>query len=102
MTTLYVTEFNGRGASYRDDGAPVPNRPAVAHQAVTFTTAAASAAFGASTEWISVRATGNCFVLVGTAPVATASGAAAEYLPSGELQSFRVQPGHKISAIDAA
>jgi uncharacterized Zn-binding protein involved in type VI secretion len=69
-------------------------------QAVATGTAAASAtAFGAQTRMIRVVSNSACHILVGGAPVATVTD---PFLPPLWVEYLNVNPGEKISAIQAA
>jgi hypothetical protein len=76
-----------------------PMKPA-GDQVVAYTgTAAASAAFGAVTTCVRLYSTTNCFVAFGAAPVAVVTNMP---LYANSPEYFMVQPGSKVSAIQAS
>lgn len=99
MPTLYITEY----ASLARDGnnwiMPIPQEPALATQAVTFTTATSSNAFNAGTHIVRAVADADCFVLFGAAPEAVAT---STRLIAEQEYWFGVRPGHKGSAYDGS
>lgn len=69
-------------------------------QAVAYTgTAAASTAFASQTRQIRIVANSACHYSVGGAPVAVVTDA---FLPANWVEYITVNPGEKISAIQAA
>ena len=100
MASLLVTEYSNVGRGYSGYPLPFPQEPAVAIQAVTFTTTTASAAFNAATRIVRVVADANCHVIVAASPTATTSHT---YMAAGEPMTFAVEPGSslKIAAVTA-
>lgn len=102
MAKLYVSEYPGAvalEAGRRAYVAGVGQEPALVVQAVTFTTATASSAFGAATTMVRVVSDADCRVAFGSAPTATANSA---FLPSKVPEYFAVSPGHKVSVYDGS
>jgi hypothetical protein len=59
---------------------------------------ASTNAFAATTQDIRISTTGNCWVNIATAPVASA-GAGSFYLPATQIEYVHVNPGQKIAVI---
>jgi len=101
MATLNVTEFAKLSMDAQGRVCPVPNWDAdTVVQNVTYTTAAASSAFAATTRFIRVLASADAYIVVGSAPVATASNGT--LLEANVESYFGVQGDgvQKISAYD--
>src|SRR5690606_19729860 len=101
MATLYITEFEALALDRVGGAAPVAMEPALAHQAVTFTTATASDAFDARTRYVRIVSDADCFVSFGDDPEATAND---EFIVAGvpEWRGIRQGDGWKISAYDGS
>tara|TARA_R110000868_G_scaffold123837_2_gene327653 strand:+ start:3747 stop:4061 length:315 start_codon:yes stop_codon:yes gene_type:complete len=104
MATLWIREYASVGAapSGLNSGAanlPVVAEPGTDQTALTFSTTAASAAFGAATSYIIVVSSVDCHYVVATAPTATT---AALKIPANTPWAIGVTAGHKIAAIAAA
>jgi hypothetical protein len=96
MATAYITEYNSIGVQ-QGVAVPVAQEPAVANQAVTFTTAVQSSAFNAATKFIRFIADADCHLLFGENPTATAS----HQLITADTEIWRmVTPGQKVSVYD--
>lgn len=99
MASLYISEFKVWGLIPEHGGAraQIAREPHLAKQKVTFTTAAASAAFNADTRYIRLIADADFHAAFGASPTATAAfplhKANTEYF-------YAVTAGHKISAYD--
>lgn len=87
-------ELSEDGFGYR---VPVGKEPAAATQAVTYTTATQSAAFGSSTTFIRVIADADAYLAFGDNPTADNDGM---YLPVDTAEYFGVVPGTKVSVYD--
>ena len=75
---------------------PVPGYPQVSRTVAYTGTAGNSAAFAATTRFVRVRATTDCFIAFGSAVTATTSN---HFLAANETQDFGVTPGDRVSAI---
>lgn len=100
MATLYITEYAAGGAlasSPTGGNLTVPREPGTDQTPVTFTTAAASAAFGATTRFVRLQADAACHVQFGSSPTATAN-----HQPlNADTEYFRaVAAGDKVSVYD--
>lgn len=74
MATLSITEYAKMARDSAGHLIPVGMEPAVARQSITYTTAAQSAAFNASTRFILVvAASADGYLEFGTNPTATAT-----------------------------
>lgn len=108
MATLWIREYSTTGnASQYLPGtiarpnvtAPIAQEPGTDQTPLTFTTTAASAAFGADTTFIRVYSSAAFHYVVGAAPTATTS---ALKCPADTHIEIGVTAGHKIAAILAA
>jgi hypothetical protein len=98
MAVLYVTEFS-EVPSVRNVPTPLAVEPAVAEQAVTFTTTTQSAAFNADTRYVRIYASADCHIRFGTNPTATTSTAKMK----ADVPEWRaVTQGHKVAAVTAS
>ncbi len=110
MAKLHVSEYNAIlkadvGEASTTDGvakadvavAQAVKEPAIAEQAVTFTTATQSSAFNAATKIVRVAADAQCYIAFGANPTATAN---SKLLPSFGVEYFGVTPGDKVSVYD--
>jgi hypothetical protein len=101
MAYLYVTEYALAGSDQRGKATQIAHEPPVASQRVTFTgTAAASAAFAATTALVRIHTDADCHIAFGTDPTATTS---SRKMVSGQTEYFSVPIGGalKVSAITA-
>lgn len=98
MATAKITEFNELGADDRSRVAQVPRVPAVAHQSVSFTTSAQSAAFNADTNFVRVHVDADAYLLFGVNPTAAAT---SMFVKAGLPYDFAVTAGHKVAAFAA-
>lgn len=97
MATLHISEAASLGEDGRGKQIPVFPEPARTTQAVTFTTATQSSAFGKDTRFIRIYSTAACHIAFGSNPTATAS--SPKY--AGETEYFRVvNGGDKLSVYD--
>ena len=74
-------------------------RPGTTQKLNTNNSSTASAAFGSQTEYIRVVGDANCHFVLGASPTASATSA---FLPSGEIEIFKVSPGEKVAVIGSA
>lgn len=98
MASLYISEYV-RAADPPGANMPVGLEPAVALQKVTYTTAAASAAFNSGTRFVRVIADADVWLLFGASPTATV---AHMFLPADTEKYVGVEPGQKVSAYDGS
>lgn len=100
MAVLHVTEYSDFGVvTGRGLDLAIAVEPAVADQAVTFTTSTASAAFNAATKFVRLLSTIDCHVVFGAAPTATA---AKQKIVAGTEYWRSVVPGQKVAAYDGS
>ena len=99
MANLYITEYAHPGQVGLAVNTHMALEPAVAEQKIAFTTAAQSAAFGATTTVVRIQSDTAGHVKFGTNPTATAS-----HQPiAADVEYWRaVQPGDKVSAYDGS
>lgn len=110
MSVLHIQEFNAVlksdvgeaqkdvGVAQQDVGvAQAVSLPAIADQAVSFTTATLSTAFNDATKIIRLCPDTQCYIAVGLAPTATAN---SMLLPAFAVEYFGVKAGDKISVYD--
>lgn len=97
MATLLIAEFPGYRLGRTQQ--PVVTLPALADQAVTFTTTTQSAALSGSTCLVRLVASAACHIAVGTNPTATTSNAVK--LAADSPEYFEVKPGHIIAVVAA-
>jgi hypothetical protein len=96
MTKLYVTEYD-KVATNRESVVPVAVQPYIAAQVVDYGAGEAhSAAFNASTRFISVESDAICSIKIAVNAVATTGN---DRMIAGERQWFAVTPGQRISGI---
>lgn len=107
MATLWIREYDrlgyaGEMAKQVAAGlgaAPIPQEPGIDQSPLTFSTSAASAAFGTETTVIRVYGSAAFHYVVGTTPVATTSHMK---WPADVPLEVGVAPGQKIAVIAAA
>lgn len=101
MATLFITEYRELQEGPEGQLLPIPKEPALADQAVTFTTSAASSAFNEQTHFVRLYSDVDCHVVFGKAPTATAS---KQKLAGGVDHWRAVQPGQdmKVAAYDGS
>ena len=73
MAILYITEYAEMSIGPAGRVGQIPQEPPLAEQAITFTTHTESSAFNAKTRFVRLHTDTNCFVVLGTAPVAVTS-----------------------------
>lgn len=73
MATAHISEYKDLVKDATGKYVPVASEPAIATQAVTFTTSAQSAAFNTATKFIRVVCSEKAHFLVGANPTATVS-----------------------------
>jgi len=95
MAILYISEFRGPSSIGTARVAPLP-QPALADQAVTFTTTTQSAAFNVNTHIVSLCSDTVCHIVFGDNPTATTTNF---LLPASTIVSFSVIPGQKVAAV---
>jgi len=101
MAKIWITEYTTAGAD--SAGTPLPmaaHPPAAVQTPVTITsTSAQSAAFGAKTRFVRLRADVACHFVVGTNPTATTDSTP---LDANSAEYFQVPAGQKLAVILAA
>lgn len=95
MAKLYIREFESMPTMGGADPQIWPE-PGTDQTPLTYSTAAASAAFGTNTKYVAITSDGIFSYVVGANPTATTNHFR---VPANTLLSFAVTPGHKISAI---
>lgn len=96
MAKAHISEYGG--IIMTSNGvAPVVREPSLTTQAVTYTTATQSAAFGGNTKLIRIVCDADAYIAFGANPTADADSA---FLPSGIVEYFGVAPGDKVSIYD--
>lgn len=100
MSTLKIREYTRLGDAYPGGSVPVAQEgSAVDQTAVTFTSSSVqSAAFGANTKYIAIKADAAFCYVIGANPVATAN---AIDVAAGQIIYLGVSPAHKIAVIAA-
>ena len=101
MALLDISEYPRMQTPNIGQAVPVGLEPALAFQQITFTTATASAAFGASTRLVRIVADGICRVRFSTAGTAVTA-ATGFRMNLGVPEYFNVSPGDKLSVITAS
>lgn len=96
MGKLHITEYGGL-VQTSGGVAPYPNEPALANQAITYTTTTPSAAFGANTRLVRLISDGLVFLKFGATPTADAGDSR---LPADTIEYLGVKPGDKVAAYD--
>jgi hypothetical protein len=104
MATLWIREYAATGSAGTSPSAgagkvQVAQEPGTDQTALTYTTSAASAAFGATTRYIGIISDGAFHYVVAAAPTATTN---ALMVPADTMLFVGVEPGQKIAAIAAA
>lgn len=99
MASMYISEYEDIGKDGKGWRAQMPLEPSVTTQKVTFTTAAASAAFNDNTSYICVHLDADGHVTFGIAPTATVSH---KKLIANTDYYFAVIKGQKVSAYDGS
>ena len=96
MAKAIITEY---ASAYQQHGTALPlgQEPAVAVQAVTYTTATQSAAFGSQTRLVRIIADADANVLFGANPTADADDTRLE---ANQAEYFGVRAGQKVSVYD--
>ena len=94
MATLWIREYPELPQQYLR--MPAASEPGLVDQALTYTTTAASNAFGANTRYVRLISDANFHFVFGASPTAT-TGAAK--LTANAVEYFSVQPGHKVAAV---
>lgn len=100
MAKLWITELSAlaQGANYQD--APVGQYPAVVNQTpLTLGATQQSAAFGATTRFVRLRADGACHFVVGTGSFSATVNDTP--LDANAAEYIGVKPGDKLAVITA-
>ena len=100
MATLKISEYAEMAKDESGDNIAVAMEPAIAEQTVTFTTAAASAAFNSRTKFIRVVADAKAHFKVGGSPANPTANS--PYLPANLPEYFGVKQAHKIKVYDGS
>ena len=101
MSVLYITQYENLAVDGKGNIIPVGQEPAIATQALTFSTSAPSAAFNSRTRFVRLTSDGECHLQFALAPTATTShpqllADTPEYFGVGE------GGGLKVAAVNAA
>jgi hypothetical protein len=104
MAKFHISEYigisrtnAGNNPVIGDSIAQIVKEPALAEQAITFTTVEQSSAFNSSTRIIRVSWDTACHILIGPNPTATAN---SKFMPSAGIEYFEVTGGDKLSVYD--
>ncbi len=94
-----ITRAGSDVTSHSGDGiVPLVKEPALAEQAITFTTVELSAAFDDLTTVVRVSWDTPCHIVFGSAPIADTD---SKFMPLAGMEYFEVTPGHKVSVVEA-
>jgi hypothetical protein len=99
MATLWIREYRDSGVAGAGRPIPVAAEPGTDQTPVTFTTSTQSAAFGATTRFITIIGSAAFHYVVGSNPTATTN---ALKVPADVPHDIAVTAGHKIAVIAAA
>lgn len=97
MAILYIQEYERIAGDQDGHLVQAGFEPALASQAVTFSTTTASAAFNAKTKFVRLYSDTACFVKFGASPSATT--ATDMPLAANMPEFFAVVNGHKVAAV---
>lgn len=97
MATLQIQEYSRLAKDSNGHRIQAGVEPAQASQSVTYTTTAASAAFGEQTKLIRVIADADAHLSFGAAPTATVANMR---ITADTSEYFGVKPGQKVAAYD--
>ena len=97
MAILNITEYEDLARDSQGNVILAGKEPRITSQNVTYTTSAQSAAFSGKTKYIRVVADAVAYLDFGTNPTSTLTDTR---LPSGVVEFYGVEPGHKVSAYD--
>jgi hypothetical protein len=104
MAKFHISEYTGisrtnagENPTVGDSIAQIVKEPALAEQAITFTTATQSNAFNSATRIIGVSWDTACHFAIGSNPTATAS---SKFRPAAGVEYFEVTGGDKLSVYD--
>ena len=98
MGILYITEYSGIADLPVGKSGQIPAEPAIAEQAVTFSTHAESNAFNANTRLVRITPDSICSVSFGAAPTAT-TGMGRMAAGSVEYRAVPFGQSYKVSAV---
>lgn len=99
MATLWIREYSWIGSDLGGFPGMLALEPGVDQTPLTYSTAAASAAFGASTKFVAMTSDAAFHYVVSAAPVATTSNFR---VSANTIVYIAVPAGAKVSAIAAA
>lgn len=102
MATLHITEYTNLAIDNNQHTIPAGNEPAAANQVVTFTTNAASSAFGVGVRFIRIMSTDDAFIQIAETPVATT---ATTKIKANTVEFFGIRNDdldYKIAAYDGS
>lgn len=97
MAKLSIAEYGGLVQTH-GGVAPYPNEPPLATQAITYTTAESSAAFGANTKLVRLISDGLAFLTFGDPAGAATNND--QRLPADVIEFKGVEPGDTLSVYD--
>ena len=98
MAVLYITEYEDLARDSQGNILMMGKEPAVATQAVTFTTTTASAAFSGQTNFVHLTADAACHIAFALSPTATTSNTKRQ---ADFSEFFGVRPSLKVAAVTA-
>jgi hypothetical protein len=99
MASLHIQEYADIARTGSGEVLPGGLEPALASQAVTFTTTTASAAFNANTKFVRIVCAADSYLVFAAAPTSAVTDM---LLPADTVGFFAVKPGQKVSAYDGS
>ena len=99
MAIIYISEYKNLARDESGQVIQAGQEPALATQAVTFTTSVASAAFNSLTRFVRISCNANANLSFGLAPTATAT---TMEVQADTPEFFGVIAGQKVAAYDGS
>ena len=99
MAVLHIQEYEYIAKTGTGETLSAGFEPAVASQALTFTTTAASAAFNTRTKFVRLVSSAAVYLEFATSPTSVVTDM---LLPANTVGFFAVVPGQKVSAYDGS
>jgi len=100
MATAIISEYGETAKDTSGDNVAVASEPAIATQAVSFTTATASAALNGKTKFVRIVCDAKAHFAVAASPADPTANS--PYLPANLPEYFGVRGGHKIKFYDGS
>ena len=104
MAKFHISEYTGISRTNAGENpviggsiAQIVKEPALAEQAITFTTATLSSAFNSATRIVRLAWDTACHIEIGSSPTATAN---SKFMPAAGVEYFEVTGGDKLSVYD--